>query len=697
MGHWKQLLLGRCRGCRPPWWATAGWEPEAAAGTYGSIRSEPGCRKGRPRHPRAEGGDWMSRGGATALTGLLGIAAAGLTLIVSAESWRAPLDPEAAGEEARRTSYVTAIFEDVTARNPWSVLGPNTTIWNSYVTADVHPTLFAYTTRRFDWVPHLAADLPTPLTQDEATGLWRSRVTLQDDWVWSDGTPITAHDVAFTFGAIAALGANTLGGNFPAIAPPDLLSGVQAIDDVTVEFALTRRDGRYNFGILTAPILQRGFWEPHLEAALATDDPARAIFDVDVVDEPVYGSFLYGTWERGAFVNRPANRRFSLRGAREILYPNGAVRLAHGDHQWTGYGDPAEPPELEVVTGPFVDSVHYRIYGNQATAVLALQAGQIDFIFNSLGLERGFRDQLRGTPGVTLVENPSNGIRYMAFNLRREPMRRLPFRQAVAVLVDREFVTDRVLQGAATPLYSVVPSPNEFWFNPDVTVYGRGMTRAERIQEAVRILESAGFSWAQKPVLDAGGALVTPGRGLRLPGGEPVRPIELIGPGEAYDPLRATFASWIERWLNEAGIPVRTQLSAFNVVSDRVFDTQDFDMYILGWTLSIYPSYLDGFFHSRYTGLRGQNAMGYANPEFDARVEAFLSESDDMARARMLAFELQDFLARDLPYLVLFDTPIVEAYRSDHVRYPATEGLGGIQNVHLRERAGFIHAVQLVQ
>lgn len=639
----------------------------------------------------------MSRGGLAAATGLAVIAALGVALIQRVDSWRAPIDPADAGSEVRRRSYVTAIFEDVTARNPWSRYGPNTSVWNSYVTADTHPSLFRYTTTRFDWVPHLAADLPTPLEYDEAEKLWRSRVALQRGWMWSDGTPVTAHDIAFTVEAIGALGANTLGGNFPVLAPPDLISRAEAVDDYTIEFFLTRRDGRYNFGVLTAPIFQRGFWEPHLEAALKTSDPARTIFDVDVVDEPVYGAFLHGTWERGAFVNRPANRRFSLSGAREFLYPNGAVRLEHGEHQWTGQGEPEGEPEVEVVTGPYVDAVHYRIYGNQATAVLALQAGQIDFIFNSLGLERGFHDQLRGAPGVTLIENPSNGIRYLAFNLRREPMRRLAFRQAVATLIDREFVTDRVLQGVALPLYSVVPSANTFWYNPNVPTYGKGMTRAERIREAVRLLEADGFSWAQRPVLDGAGNLTRPGRGLRLPGGEAVRPLELIGPGEAYDPLRATFASWIERWVNDIGIPVQNNLSAFNVVSDRVFDTQDFDMYILGWSLTIYPSYLNGFFHSRYTALRGQNAMGYSNPEYDRLVEQFLQESDDMERARTFAFGLQDFLARDLPYVVLFDTPIVEAYRSDRVRYPSTAGLGGLQNVNLRERAGFLHAVQLVQ
>jgi peptide/nickel transport system substrate-binding protein len=633
----------------------------------------------------------MTRGGLGALVGLLVIAVGGLVLIGRAGEWAAP-PGEIRVPPAEQRVYRTAIFADLTARNPWSRYGPNTTVWNGYGTAGVHPTLFGYTTRRFQWVPALAADLPTPLERD-AQGRWRSRVTLKRGVRWSDGREVTAHDVAFTFRAIAALGASRLGGNFPSFAPEDLLERVEARDDHTVEFVLQRRDARYNFNVLMGPIFSGAFWEPHLEAALGTADPLRAMFDVSIEDEPVYGPFFYGAWERGAFVNRPANPRYAFRGAVERLYGTGAVRLAReGLFEWVGYGEPGEPVELEVVTGPHVDGVHYRVYGNQATGVLALQAGEVDYLFNPIGLEKGFHDQLRDVHGVTLVENPTNGVRYLSFNLRREPMRRLAFRQAVAVLLDREFITERVLQGVAEPVYAIVPPANAFWHNPDVPVYGRGMARAERIGEAVRLLEADGFTWDRKPVLAADGTLAQPGRGLRLPGGAPVRPLELLGPGDAYDPLRATFALWIERWLTEVGIPVRPNLTAFNVVADRVFERQDFDMWILGWSLGIYPSYLNAFFHSRYAGLRGHNAQGYASPEYDRLVEAFLEETDDMERARTLAHRLQEFLATDLPYLVLFDTPIVEAYRSDRLRFPTTDVLGGLQN-----QGGFIQAVQMIR
>ena len=621
------------------------------------------------------------------------MAIAGVALIASAPRWASPDDISAG---ARR--YVVGIFEDPSTRNPWGRFGPNQTVWNSYVAAGATPTLFGYTTERLDWVPRLAEDAPSPLEYDEQRRLWRSTVRLKGGIQWSDGTPVTARDVEFTFSAIASFDAIKLGGGFPGFAPADVLAGVNAIDDDTVEFLLKRKDARYRFGILTAPILSRSFWEPHVTAALASQDPLNAIFNVDSLDEPVAGGFLRGTWERGSFVDRPVNRRFSSSGEVEELFSNGSVRLTNaGGATWTGYAQPEGQANLRSVTGPNVDAVHYQVYGSQAAGVLALQAGEVSFLFNSLGLEKGFEDQLRSQPGITIVKNPSNGIRFMGFNLRRTPMNILAFRQAVATLIDRDFITQRVLQGVADSMVSVVANANTAWHNPDVTVYGKGMSRADRIREAVRILESAGFTWASQPQLAPDGSLVRPGQGLRLPTGELMKPIELLSPTESYDALRATFALWIERWANEIGIPIRKSFLPFNVLISRVSDRQDMDMWILGFTLGLYPAHLERFFHSRYTGPRARNSAGYVSAEYDTLVEEFLAEADDMDRARTLAFRLQELLARDLPWVPLFDTPIVEAYRSDQVLFPTTRGLAGLQGAQNTYSPGLIEHVELVE
>lgn len=178
-----------------------------------------------------------------------------------------------------------------------------------------------------------------------------------------------------------------------------------------------------------------------------------------------------------------------------------------------------------------------------------------------------------------------------------------------------------------------------------------------------------------------------------MPDGSPVEEFEMLAPGQAYDPLRTTFAMFIERWANEVGIPMYTRLTDFSLIVERVFNQQDFDAWMLGWSLGnpAFPTYFNVFFHSRYTDPGGFNAQGYANPEYDALVEEFLSTLD-LEEARKICFELQEILAEELPYIVLFDTEIVEAYREDRLVYPFTEVLGGLQFV-----GGMLGTVKLLE
>ena len=120
--------------------------------------------------------------------------------------------------------------------------------------------------------------------------------------------------------------------------------------------------------------------------------------------------------------------------------------------------------------------------------MLALRKGDIDFMLNPLGLSQGLQDQLRGEEGLTTIENADSGVRYLGFNTRKAPMDNKAFRQAVATLIDKEFLTQTVLQGVAIPVYTMVPEGNQAWHNGDVPMIGRGMTRGERVDRAVSLL-----------------------------------------------------------------------------------------------------------------------------------------------------------------------------------------------------------------
>jgi len=594
------------------------------------------------------------------------------------------------------------IFEDLTTTNIWSRIGPDATVWNSYVQGGQMGALYGPAAPFWIWMPALAADFPSEFVQQE-DGTWAATVPIRQGIYWSDGTPFTADDVVFTYNVILTIGAENLGGNWPSYAP-DTLKAVEKVDDYTVKFVFTEKPGlgEWNFGTLYCPIVQKKFWEPYFQAALETDDPAKSLLavSVDPAEEPVVGGYDFVAWEPGAYAQVAANANYSLKGEVTTFYEGGGVVIdnpALGFH-WEGYGGASTGDmKLQLVEGPYVDSIIYTIYLNQDAAVLALQKGEIAFMLNPLGLQRGFKERLSGTPNVKIIENPPWGFRYIAFNMRKPPMSYKAFRQAIATLIDREYLAETVFQGIITPYYSVVPSSNPFWYNPDIPVYGKGLSHAERVEQAVKLLKEAGFSWEAEPkVVDAGtrnervigvladGTEVDAPYGFKLPDGTPCPEIELLAPSAGYDPLRATFALYIEQWVRELGIPLKANLTGFNVIVNKVWAEEgfDFDIYMLGWSLGdpSFPDYLYYFFHSSQDVPGGFNTPGYRNPEFDELAAKFL-KTDSMEEARELAFKMQKLLAEDVPYVVLFDTNIVEAYREDMIEFPYTEVLGGIQFV----------------
>ena len=96
--------------------------------------------------------------------------------------------------------YQLGIFEDLTTTNYWSYLGPDTTIWNSYVLGGGKPALYGLSVQRFDWIPSAAADFPTELAEETVgdTTLWVTEVDLKQGIMWSDGNEVTADDWVFT-------------------------------------------------------------------------------------------------------------------------------------------------------------------------------------------------------------------------------------------------------------------------------------------------------------------------------------------------------------------------------------------------------------------------------------------------------------------------------------------------------------------
>jgi len=105
-------------------------------------------------------------------------------------------------------------------------------------------------------------------------------------------------------------------------------------------------------------------------------------------------------------------------------------------------------------------------------------------------------------------------------------------------------------------------------------------------------------------------------------------------------------------------------------------------MYILGWSLDIFPDHLWHYFAEEQAVPNGNNAGGYINPEFETLSSQILT-CDDVTRCKEIADQSQSMLSTESPYVMLYSTEIIEAFRSDSLEFPFVEALGGIQYYHL--------------
>lgn len=590
-------------------------------------------------------------------------------------------------------TYKMAIFSDPTTDNPWAALDTENDVWTNYVNPD-GAALYTYQGPTYTLVPGIAEDdtPPEPVADGDA---WSVTVALRQDVTWSDGEAIDANDVAFTFNTVAKY--DGLGGNFPFLWPlaadddpateedesnQGVLS-VEVVDDYTVKVMFNFEPGLavWPFQVGTASIFPEHFWGPIVDA----NDSFEGLYAESGLGYPNAGAFNSAEREPGAFWrNESIGSAYYDAGAEYVVYDNGTVQYTRPDGVIEQYGGQASgDPVADYVEGPYADEVVFSLYSDQNAAVLALTDGEVDFLMNPLGLQRGLQQLVLSEPSLNVIVNEQNGYRYLSYNMRKFPMNEKSFREAIACRIDKEFMANTVLGGAAIAANSQVPPGNSFWYNPDVSAPCTGLSEQERFEAAVQILRDGGWTWTVDPAWSEDNRDVLPkGEGLAL-NGQAIQPLTLLAPGPGYDPLRATYSLFIEEWAVDLGIPLQAEPTGFSVIVDEVFAADEgaleWDMYILGWGLTPFPDHVFSFFETAQDSAGGGfNTPGYSNPEFDALATQF-NTAKTLEEARDIIFAADAILAEDLPYVVLFTTPIIEAYRNT-IEFPFTTTLDGIQN-----------------
>jgi ABC-type transport system substrate-binding protein len=582
-------------------------------------------------------------------------------------------------------TYTLGIFQDVTTDNLWNYNSTEGgTVWNQYFLSPTSAGAYTISMPGIELVPDLAeGDLP-PATQEGDS--WIGEFTLREGVLWSDGEALTADDFVFTWNTAVDL---ALTSGWVDYTDSDIITAVEAADDLTVRVTFNAQPGLATWGpgtgITNMPVQPEHFWAPIVEEA---GSDATALLAASGAEAPAIGATQFAERQEGSFSASSANPNY---------YDAGAEKTS-GGVTWT--------------EGPYADEFQFPLYGGQEAAVLALADGEVDFLLNPLGMQRGFQDQVSENPDLTAIVNPTNGFRFLAFNHSRAPMSDSAFRDALTALINKEFVTENLLQGVAFPLYVILPEGNVKWYNEEVagelaTQGYAEMADADRQAEAIRLLTEAGYTWDVEPGFkDADGNISpTPGEGLTFsagqgligPDGEPVQQLNLVAPTASYDPLRATFSNYISGVAQAMGIPIVVIPTDFNKIVADVFATEadedgdgvfdedgdgieneylsDFDMFILGYSLgnAAFPTFHGAFFG---TGA-GDNNTQYSSAEYDEWSAAFdAAQTEEEAYEAM--WEMERLIATDKPHIPLFDTGILEFY-NNRVEYPFTETLSGLQ------------------
>ena len=268
------------------------------------------------------------------------------------------------------------------------------------------------------------------VSDDALTITWH----LKDGLKWSDGEPLTADDVKYTFDYIKEHPETYFSTSM------QIVDSIEVVDDLTVVFHMNTADmsfvariGWYGTFILPEHVFNNGQkWE---------ENPASTI--------PVTsGPYKYGSYTQGSDITLVANED----------YVEGA---------------------------PAIKKIIFSIIPDDATAIQALLNGELDYMQN---VPSAYADQLLADPNYRMIQDIYPSPYRIIFNVNDPIVGDLAVRKAIALCINREDISAKVYANIMPPEYSAYPSCVT-WCSNTTDVYP-----SQDIEAAKKVLEDAGYT-----------------------------------------------------------------------------------------------------------------------------------------------------------------------------------------------------------
>ncbi len=587
-----------------------------------------------------------------------------------------------------------ALVGNVTSPNVWALFDSSGYSYNNYaVRSGYWPRLYRLTIPDGQFQPQAAAGMPSPVQPEGA--LLAATVALRTDLKWTDGSPFTAEDVAFTVNTALAF---QLGFDWRAYYDPSWLDHAEAVDAHTVKFYFKKAPNvaAWQYGALQGPVVQKAYWSPKITASAAMLPTTSQLAQLDSLNAQLTDlqKSINDLITAGATASGEQARQLqielqhqqgnldglqnsltkahgfvdsAMESARQSLYAVSAsddrtlgfwMPAAQSSSTWTNSINPSHP-----FGSPSFDRAVYNVYPDEASAAAALKDGQVNGILEPGGLSPALAAQ--GIPGADLAATQDSDAHFLVINPSSPALTDPALRRALFCSVDRKLLASHL---QAMPLVDFVPG-HGFWSNPVVdAACGTGYDPSATYDpsRAVDILKAAGYTWVVEP------GVAQPGSGLTQPNGQSVPAFTLLAPwsqdsAEAQNAAQDIVASW-----RSLGLTVRAQAVDPADIRYAIFSDHNYDVALVGWRLSAYPGYLCDWFGDG-------NPFGYSLPQVRSDCSA-LAATSSLDDARQLLFDVQFVLSQDPPFVPLFSGKTYDFTRA--IVYPFDHVLNGLSGVY---------------
>ena len=504
----------------------------------------------------------------------------------------------------------------------------------------------------------LTAELEPELAESwsiSADGL-QITFTLREGLKWSDGQPLTADDVIFTYQDIYLNPQiPTVYKDWLRIGTTDVFPSVQQIDRRRVKFTLPQPFAPFLRSVGLLAILPAHVLRPFV---LSTDAQGHPQF--------------LSTWSTDTDPHHiVANGPYIIKS----YTPSQRVVLQRNPYYWRS--SPQGHPL------PYIERIILSIISSTDNQLLRFRSGELD----SLTLEPEMfsllkREEQRGRYTIH-HGGPQLGIRFVGFNLNQasnpqsqpfvDPIKSrwfntLAFRQAVAYAIDRDRMNNNIYRGLGALQHSPMAVQSPYYLSPQegLKVYHYNPDKAKQL------LLDHGFQYnSQQELLDWDGHRV-----------------EFTILVKSEQKSRVDAAVQIQQDLSRIGIKADLQVLQFNMVLQKLLSSRDWECYVGAFEAGVVePNFISlfwsssGSFHQFNLGPQpGATPLpGWTVSDWEREIDRLFAagvQELDLSKRKVIYNQFQQIVAEQLPVFFLVNPLSFQAVR-DRVQNLQFSALGG--------------------